>query len=107
MQRSTKWEGKNGKPPTTYINWVLETFNETDSKNNGRKIWHKTPVNGGGAFRLQEFHKAALGTPCPESGFDVESFYGRELEVTLVDGLDRVTKQPTGYTEVKAVKALQ
>lgn len=101
-----QWDGKNGKPNTTFINWTLETFNEAEEKNNGRRIWHKTPINGGGAFRLQEFYKAAMHTECPKEGFDRETLLGKELEVTVVDGVNRQTGQPTGYTEVKTCKAL-
>lgn len=105
-----KWEGKddkNGqkKPDTTFINWTLETFNESDEKNNGRKIFHKTPINGGGAFRLKEFYKAAMGEELTGS-FDRTMLYGKELEVTIVDGKNRVTGENTGYTEVKAVRQI-
>lgn len=101
-----QWAGKDGNPPTTFINWTLETFNESEEKNNGRRLWHKTPVNGKGAFRLQEFYKAAMLTACPATGFDREELLGKELQVTLVDGIDRKSGQPTGYTEVKVCKAL-
>lgn len=104
-----KWTGKedqNGskKPDTTFINWTLETFNEQDEKNNGRKIFHKTPVNGGGAFRLKEFYKAAMGEDCV-GAFDRTMLYGKELQVTVVDGKTK-TGEPTGYTEVKTVRPI-
>lgn len=103
-----KWEAKEeGKKDTYYINWTLETFQEAEEKNNGRKIFHKTPINGGGAFRLQDLYLAAMGEKCPtEKGFDRVMLHGRELEVIVVDGKDK-QGQPTGYTEVKTVKALK
>lgn len=102
-----QWQGKDGKPNTVYINWTMETFNEAEPKNNGRKIFHKTPLNGGGAFRLQEFYKAAMLVDCPAEGFDRTSIHGKEVQVTVIDGVDRKTGQPTGYTEVKSVRPLK
>lgn len=100
-----KWDGKEGKPDTTYIKWTMETFNEEDEKNNGRKIFHRTPIMGGGAFRFKQFYKAAMGQDCPAEGFNIEDLYGKEVELGIVDGYDK-DKQPTGYTEVKTVKPL-
>lgn len=97
-----QWAGKEGKAPTVYINWTLETYGEQDEKNNGRKIFHKTPINGPGAFRLREFYKAAMGEEC-QGAFDRTMLHSREVEVTIVDGKDK-QGQLTGYTEVKAVK---
>lgn len=99
------WQGKNGKPDTQYINWTLETFDEENPKNNGRRIWHKTPTMGGGAFRLQEFWKAATGVSIPAEGFDPSSVFGNQLEVTVIDGTDKQGNF-TGYTEVKTVKPI-
>lgn len=101
-----QWESKKeGKAPTVFINWTLETFNEQDEKNNGRKIFHRTPINGPGAFRLKEFFKAAMGEEI-QGSFDRTMLFGREVEMTIVDGK---TKQGelTGYTEVKAVKPIK
>ena len=55
-----EWPGKDGGPATSYINWRLETFGETEQKNNGRAIWLKTPTSGKGAFRLKDLFKAAM-----------------------------------------------
>lgn len=96
------WQGKDGKPDTTYVNWSLETFEEAESKNNGRRLFHKTPVNGGGAFRLQQFYKAAMKKDLA-GGFDTEEMLGKELEVTVVDGMDKMGN-PTGYTDIKTVR---
>jgi hypothetical protein len=101
-----QWQGKDGKANTVYINWTMETFNESEPKNNGRKIFHKTPLNGGGAFRLQEFYKAAMLSECPADGFDRTALHGKEVRVVVVDGVDRRTGQPTGFTDVKSVRPL-
>ena len=100
-----QWAGKEGKPPTVYIAWTLETFGEADQKNNGRKIFLNTPINGPGAFRLKEFYKAAMGEECA-GAFDREMLNTKEVTVTIGDQLDK-QKQPTGYTEVKTVKAFE
>jgi hypothetical protein len=94
------WEGKDGKPNTTYIAWTLETFGEHDDKNNGRKIFHRTPIEGKGAFRFRSFYKAAMGEDCA-GAFDPTVLYGREVEVTVAPQ----TNAPE-YNEVKAVKQI-
>ena len=99
-----EWQGKNGKPDTKFINWSLETFDEADEKNNGRKIFHKTPIQGGGAFRLRDLYKAAVKQELAGE-FDTEMLLGKELVVTVIDGATK-DGTPTGYTEVKAVKPL-
>ena len=98
--KTDKWTGKDGKPDTHFINWRMETFNEADDKNNGRSIFHRTPIHGPGAFRLQEFYKAAMGEECA-NGFDASMLFGREVQVAI----GRQTKNPD-YTEVKSVKSL-
>lgn len=95
------WPGKDGKPATRFILWTLETFAETESKNNGRRIFHRTPIEGGGAFRLQDFYRAAMGEDCT-GAFDRTMLHGRELEVTVGSQKDKPE-----YTEVKTVRALQ
>lgn len=99
-----EWEGRNGNPSTKYVNWELETFNEEESKNNGRKIFYKTPINGKGAFKLQQFYKAAMKQDL-SGGFDPEMLYSKELKVVVID---QVSKDGalTGYTDVKAVSPL-
>lgn len=95
-----QWPGKDGKRPTTFIAWTLETFAESDDKNNGRKIFHRTPIEGGGAFRLKDFYLAAMHEEC-SGAFDPEMLYGKEVEVTIVP-----QKNDPQYTEIKAVKAI-
>lgn len=107
-QETGAWPGKDGKPDTHFVKWTLETFNEEDPKNNGRRIFHRTPISGKGAFLFQQFYRAAFGnTEIPEDGIDLETFLGKEMTVTMVDGVDRVTKEPTGYVEVKSVAQLK
>ena len=86
-----------------YINWELETCGEAEMKNNGRRIFHKTAVSGKGAFMLQSFYRAAVGTALT-GPFDTEQLVGKQVAVEVVDGINRQTQEPTGYTEVKRVK---
>lgn len=88
-----------------YVNWELETFGETETKNNGRRIFHKTATSGKGAFMLQQFYRAACGTALTGS-FDTEQLVGKQVAVEVIDGVNRQTGELTGYTEVKRVKAI-
>jgi hypothetical protein len=98
-----KW--REDDPTSIYVNWELETTGEQDMKNNGRRIFHKTSAAGRGAFMLQQFYRAATGTVL-NGPFDTEQLIGKQLAVEVVDGVNRQTKEPTGYTEVKRVKPL-
>lgn len=100
-----KWEGRDGKPDTPYVNWRMETFGEPEEKNNGRSIFLKTAVIGKGAFRLRDLYKAATKQDLSGGNFDTEQLLGKEVKVTVIDGKDR-EGNPTGYTEVKAIKPL-
>lgn len=95
-------EWTNERGTTKYISWTLETVNEAEPKNNGRKIWYKTPFTGKGAFLTIRLYEAATGERLTkESGaFDTEQIIGREFKVTV----DRNDK---GYIEVKAVSKVQ
>lgn len=84
-----------------YVNWELETVGESDPKNNGRRIYHKTSVQGKGAFMLQQIYQAAVGQALTGS-FDTEQLVGKTVVVELVDGVRN--GEPTGYVEVKRVK---
>lgn len=86
-----------------YINWEIETYGEAESKNNGRRIFHKTATSGKGAFMLQKFYRAATGQALTGQ-FDTEQLVGKNVEIQIVDGVR--DGQPTGYTEVKAVRAV-
>lgn len=94
------WKGKDGKKDTSVLAWTLETFGEAETKNNGRKIFHRTPIEGPGAFRLQDFYRAAMGEECGSS-FDRTMLYGRELEVTVGPQKDKPE-----YMEIKAVRPI-
>ncbi len=95
-----KWNGKDGKKDTPFINWRMETFGEAEDKNNGRSVFHRTAISGPGAFRLQEFYKAAMGEDC-SGNFDITMLYGKEIEVTVGQQKDKPE-----YTEVKAVRPI-
>lgn len=89
----------------SYVNWEIETYGEENTKNNGRRIFHRTATSGKGAFQLQKFFRAATGEVLSGS-FDTEKLVGRKVQVTVAEQLDRETKQPTGYLEVKKVEAV-
>lgn len=94
------WPGKDGKKATAYIGWTLETFGEDESKNNGRKFTHNTAIEGQGAFRLQDFYRAAMGEDL-KGKFDRTMLHGREIEATIGPQKNRPE-----YNEVKACKPL-
>lgn len=98
-----KGEVKEWPSGGTYVNWELETFGETETKNNGRRIFHKTSASGRGAFMLQQFYRAAVGSALT-GNFDTEQLVGKQIAVEVVDGVRN--GEPTGYTEVKRVKAI-
>jgi hypothetical protein len=90
---------------TPYINWEIETYGESDAKNNGRRIFHKTATSGKGAFQLQKLYRAATGQVL-KGDFDTDQLLGKEVEVELVDGINRQTGSPSGYVEVKSVRSV-
>lgn len=89
----------------SYVNWELETFGESETKNNGRRIFHKTSTSGKGAFMLQQLYRAATGQNLA-GAFDTEQLVSKQVAVEVVDGVNRQTGEPTGYTEVKRVKPI-
>ena len=98
-----KGEVKEWPNGGSYVSWELETIGETNPKNNGRRIFHKTSVAGKGAFMLQQVYTAAVGTALTGT-FDTEQLVGKQVAVEVVDGIRN--GEPTGYTEVKRVKRL-
>lgn len=84
---------------TKYVKWTLETFGEAEAKNEGRKIWYSTPIEGKGAFMLKRLWDASTGGEEMPAQFDTEQLYGKEIEVIVAPN-DR------GYAEVKSVRAL-
>jgi hypothetical protein len=98
-----KGELKEYATGTKYVNWELETFGEADPKNNGRRIYHTTPIEGKGAFLLQQTYLAAIGQALT-GGFDTEQLVGKQVGVEVID--DVRDGEPTGYTKVKRVKRL-
>ena len=99
-----KGEVKEWQTGTQYINWELETVGEAEPKNNGRRIFHKTPIAGKGAFRLQQMYRAATQQVLT-GAFDTEQLVGKQIVVEVVDGVDRTTGAKTGYTEIGKVKS--
>jgi hypothetical protein len=95
-----EWAGRDGKPPTKFINWRMETFGESEDKNNGRSVFHRTPIEGGGAFRIKDLYRAAIGEELA-GAFDFTMLYGREVEITVGPQKDKPE-----YMEVKAVRTI-
>ena len=98
-----KGELKDWPKGGQYVKWELETVGAENPKNNGRRIYHTTSISGRGAFTLQQMYHAAIGTALTGE-FDTEQVVGKEVAVDIIDGIRN--GNPTGYTEVKRVKAL-
>lgn len=96
--RITKCEQKTSQKGSQYLNWTLETFNEDDSKNNGRMVWYTTMLEGRGAGMLKQFIKTITGEE-PGAKFDTDEMIGKEMKAVLMeDGQGRVN--------IKAIKAI-
>jgi hypothetical protein len=52
-----KGEVKEWPNGGVYVNWELETVGDSEPKNNGRRIFHKTSIQGKGAFMLQQIYQ--------------------------------------------------
>lgn len=93
------WNTQKGDLP--YLKVHLDTFEEVNPKNNGRKIFYSMPLAGKGAFLVANFYRACTGESINKENpsFDTEQIMGRQLEVT-------VDINSAGYTEVKTVKAI-
>lgn len=102
--RVVKGEPGEWQSGTKYVAWSLSTTDEAEAKNNGRMIFYRTPITGKGAFMFQRLYKALTGEAITGE-FDTEQLYGRECVVTVADGKDK-EGNPTGYTEVVAVRAV-
>ena len=98
--RITGCDEKTSKAGNTYLKWTLETTNESDPKNNGRKMWHNTMLSGKGVIMLKRFWDAATGGAEMGDQIDTEQLIGKELSVT-------VDLNDNGYAEVKGVKPIQ
>ena len=87
------------------LNWRAVVFD--DEKFNNASIFDRTPTTGKGAFRLQEFYKAATGEDLTKenASFDTEQLISSEVMFTLVEGVDR-DGNPSKWPGVKAVTAI-
>lgn len=95
------WAANERRGELPYLDVVLDTFDEAEAKNNGRKIFHKMPLQGKGAFLVSNFYAAATGEKISKDqpSFDTEQLMGREM--TMI-----VNINDAGYTEVKSVRAI-
>lgn len=103
VKKAEAKEWSEGKP---YINWEIETVGSANPKDNGRKIFHKTSTTGKGAFMLQKFYRAVTGEALSGS-FDTDQLLGKQVELEMIEGVNRQTGEKTGYMEVKNVFAVQ
>ena len=89
-----------------YIKWEMTIFGAEGelTRFNNSKVWHNTMTSGKGAGMLKQFVKAATGEEL-SGGLDTDTLLGKEVSLTLAEGKDQ-HGQPSGYPEVKAVKAL-
>jgi len=90
-----------GKP---YVKWKFSTYDAEDARLNNKFVWTNTMLSGPGAFRLKQLVDAVLGKG-HTGAIEPETFYGKSVLLTVVEGLDQ-NGSPTGYAEVKSVRAL-
>ena len=99
--RIVKGEIGESKAGAKLIKWTYETFGDEDPKNEGRKIFDQTMIEGKGAFMVKRLWTAATGgEPMPANGFDTEQLLGKEMQVVVI-------KNDRGYTEVKSLRSMQ
>lgn len=99
-------EEKTSQTGNPYVKWQLTVYDAPDARCNGKAVWTNTPTSGKGAFRLQQLYTAAMGKKL-EGAFDSIELMGKSVLITVVNEQDRRTGEPTGYSEVKLIKALQ
>lgn len=97
--KETSYTSQKTQQEVPVLNWRLVTFGESDPKNEGRSVFHRTPVAGGGAFKLKDLYKACTGEEL-EGEFDTDQLIGKEVGAVVIEN-DR------GYTEIKSLRALQ
>lgn len=89
-----EWAATDSRKAIQFVNWRLTTFGEVEDKNNGRSIFAKTPLAGGGAFKIRDLYKAATGEEYKPGGFDTDQLLGKEVSAI-------VTTDQKGYQDVK------
>lgn len=94
-----KVEQKTSKNGHAMLNWTLETFNEQDPKNNGRKVWHTTMLEGRGAGMLKDFLQKVSGGEYQGGAFDPSEFVNREMQIVIA-------KDAEGRTNIKGIKSV-
>lgn len=98
-----KSTGPNSKNPgSPYLNWKLTIFGaEGDfARQNNRILFMMTMLSGGGAGRLKDLAKAALGS-VPEP-FDTDLLMGKEIEVVVAERFNQ-DGTPSNFPDVKKV----
>lgn len=87
-----EWPAKADRGPIKHLQLRMETFGEDMEKNNGRSIFDRVALEGGGAFRLQDLASAVDMDVA--QGFDTEDLIGKELRVVVTEN--------NGYMNVKS-----
>jgi hypothetical protein len=103
--RITGVEAGEWKTGTPFLKFEMETCESGSPELDGRKIWHRVPYTGKGAFRFAQMHSAAMGENYESGTIDPEIYLGREVAAVIVDGTDREGNL-SGYPEVKTVNAV-
>lgn len=98
---------KEWKSGTRYIAWKFEIFENESPELNGRNFTHNTPIEGGGAFKLDDLYLAATGEKLPKgkASLDTEQIIGKEFLVTLRKQIDK-DGNATKFNEVHTLAAL-
>ncbi len=105
--RLTEYETKISQKGATYLKWKLEVENNNnDPKLNGRTVKLVTMITGPGAGNLRNLIKATLNSNYEQGPFDPDDIVGKSVMIVVKDGIDRVTKQKTGFPEVATVSRL-
>lgn len=100
--RITGVEAGEWKTGTPFLKFEMETCESGDPKLDGRKVFHRVPYTGKGAFRFAQMHMAATGENYQNGDIDTEVYLGREVAAVIVDGTDREGNL-SGYPEIKTV----
>lgn len=100
---TTEWAAKDDRPATPVLKWELETFNEAEPKNNGRKIFLQTAIGGKYLSKFENLYFAAMGEKYKRgTAFDAQMLMGREVELTLVQ-----QKTNADFTDVASIKPIK
>ena len=82
------------------VRW--EIFGAEDSKLNGQNVLDSVAIQGGGAFKFEQFFKALTGEQYTEGqSVDTDVLVGREATITVAE------RPGSPYLDVKSYVALE